>query len=56
MFIVAPQYQIMTPLGSKDSSRNLHASCAIGFLFYPYLMVHVVQTFMIIFLSKHDLR
>ncbi len=32
MFILAPHYQNMVQLGLKDSSRNLHAICVIGFL------------------------
>ena len=53
MFTVAPHCQIMARLGSKDSSRNLHANYAIGFLFYLHLMVHVcVQTFNVMFMAK----
>ena len=47
MNLIRPQ------LDSKDSSRNLHANCAIGFLFCPHLILHAcVQTFDVTFLAK----
>lgn len=46
MFIVAPHFQIMEQLGSKDSSRNLVAICANSYFFKLYLILHVIiQTF-----------
>lgn len=46
MFIVAPYFQIMEQLGSKDSSRNLVAICANSYFFKLYLILHVIiQTF-----------
>jgi len=53
MFTVAPHCQIMTQLGSKDSSRNLHVTVQLFFFFYPHLILHVcVQTFDVMFLAK----
>jgi hypothetical protein len=44
MFTVAPHCQIMVQLGLKDSSRNLHAICVIGF--FLHLKLHAcAQTF-----------
>ena len=54
MFIVASYCQIITQLGSKDSSRNLHANCAIGSFFHPHLMLHAcIQTFDVTFFAKN---
>ena len=57
MFTVAPHCQIMAQLDSKGSSRNLHANCVIGFLFYSHLILYVcVQTFDVIFFFKFFLN
>ena len=46
MFTVAPYYQIITQLGLKDSSRNLHAICVVSYFFRLYLILYIcVQTF-----------
>ena len=58
MFTIASHCQIIAQLGSKDSSRNLHANCATGF-FRPHLMLYVcVQIFDVTFFAKKflDLR
>jgi len=45
----------MAQLGSKDSSRNLHMNCTIGY-FCPYLILReCVQTFEVKFLAKNFL-
>ena len=31
----------MEQLGLKDSSRDLQVNCAISYLFYLYLMLHI---------------
>jgi len=50
MFTIVPHWQIMAQLDSKDSSRNLHANCIIGFLFCLHLILRTcVQTFDVMF-------
>ncbi len=44
MFTVAPHCQIMVQLDLKDSSRNLHSNCVIGF-FSHFILHTCVQTF-----------
>ena len=44
MFTVALHCQIMTQLGLKYLSHNLHVNCVIGF--FPYLILYAcIQTF-----------
>jgi hypothetical protein len=40
-FLFDKHYLIMKQLDLKDSSRDLQVNCAISYLFYLYLMLHV---------------
>jgi hypothetical protein len=43
-FLFDKYYPIMDYLGSKDSSRDLLANCAISFCFRLYLLFHACAT------------
>ena len=45
----------MTQLGSKDSSRNLHANCAISFLFCSHLILHALSKHLMWLFAKKNL-
>ena len=40
LFVCEKYCSIIDQLGLKNSSRDLHANCAISFYFYLYLILH----------------